>query len=381
MKKILAALLFLGLFQMGSAWAEDGGEHHKSGDKHEQKQQRPQVKKQQPVKAHVQKISTNHAVNRQGNNHVRKQGSNGNGIQNSGRVKAGNDNGRENHRMVVNPGLKKMGFSRAPEPIRDRTRIMNTNRERSVIHFPASGPHGAVLHSSAFAPRQMTSMVVRNHMANVAVNVGFRAQIGGFNRSENIPNHYYWHTWNGMNYCHYYDPWGYQWYGWYLGSNCFWTRYYGNNWWWYDSAMGRWCYWNNGGWCWQDPANINVVYVYNDGNYVPSETEDTSSVNAPSDEGAAGGPAGNDSSEKVYRSKDGYRMVKIEGDSRDAFLYDTADPPSFEPHYLDSNVDKIKFSYDGNGKLSQVMLVSKDGSYHLYDPNGSPFQAGGDDSQ
>ena len=73
-------------------------------------------------------------MNRQGNNHVRKQGSNGFGAQNSGTFKAGNDNGhgvnsgRENHRMVVNPGLKKMGFSRAPEPIRDRTRIMNTNR-------------------------------------------------------------------------------------------------------------------------------------------------------------------------------------------------------------------------------------------------------------
>ena len=173
-------------------------------------------------------------------------------------------------------------------------------------------------------------------MANVAVNVGFRAQIGGFNRSENIANHYYWHTWNGMNYCHYYDPWGYHWYGWYLGSNCFWTRYYGNNWWWYDSAMGRWCYWSNGGWCWQDPANVNVVYVYNDGNYVPSETEDTVAVNAPSNEGAALGRLWeNDSSEKVYRSKDGYRMVKIEGESRDAFLYDTADPPSFEPHHLD----------------------------------------------
>ena len=369
MKKIMGILLVLGLIHNFPVWAEDGGEHHHKDKGHNapEKVQKPakvQVKKQPPrpqEHAHPGRAATSHQRPQGAMGHANSRPTHMNGrVENKGRT------------MEVNPKLRKMGFKRAPEPIRDRTKILVVSRERSVIHYPVAGPHGVDLHVRAFEPRQMTTVTIRNHMAKIAVRGAFGAQVIGFNRSEAVPNHYYWHTWNGMNYCHYYDPWGYHWYGWYMGSGYFWTRYYANNWWWYDSAMARWCYWNNGGWWWQDPT-LNTVYVYDNGAYVPAEATDTTDTEAVN---GSVPPAAEVGSEKSYQSKDSTRIVKVEGNSQDAFLYDTADPPAFEPHYLDTGVSKVKFSYDENGKLSQIMLISQDGSFHLYDTDGNPYQAG-----
>lgn len=199
----------------------------------------------------------------------------------------------------------------------------------------------------------MSSSTVRGQMSSIARSTAFRGQISAFNRAEVVPNHYYWHTWNGNPYCHYYDGYGCNWYGWYFGDTCFWTQYYADNWWWYDDWADRWCYWNDGGWWWQNPATT-VVYVYNDGDYTPAAN-------------------GNDNAQaaadnKTFRSKDGSLTVKITADG-DAFLYG-ADGNS-KPAYLASNVTDVKFSDSDNGN-SQILVTLKDGSFELFNSDGSP---------
>ena len=206
----------------------------------------------------------------------------------------------------------------------------------------------------------MNSPVVRSSMSALSHDRAFTSQINTMNATENRVGQYYWHNYNGTSYCHYYDHWGCNWYGWYFGGSCFWTQFYWGNWWWCDPFYDRWCYWNDGWWWWDDPYHVNVVYVYNDGQYVPAGA-DNPNLSAP--ENGNGG---------VYRSNDGTRMVKVTGSSGDAFLYDTAEPPAFKPVYLASGVKEVRFSNPKNGRVLQIMLILNDGSFDLFDDSGNP---------
>jgi hypothetical protein len=238
--------------------------------------------------------------------------------------------------------------------------------------LPSSGPRGGSFHASVISPRAMSSISVRNHMA-VVNNAGFRDQIVGYNARENVVGRYYWHTYNGSNFCHYYDRWGCNWYGWYFGSSFYWSCWWGNNWWWYDPAYYRWCYWYDGWWWWQDPANVTVTYVYNNGQYVPEQPQEQAQTQN-SDEASlvASAPAQNAKplTIKTFRSKDGSRMVKLAGSGNDAFLYDTGANPAFKAKYLASDVQSAKFSKSADGS-TQVTLMMKDGSNELYDADGN----------
>ena len=64
-------------------------------------------------------------------------------------------------------------------------------------------------------------------------------------------------------------------------------------------------------------------------------------------------------------------MVKLAGDSNDAFLYDTTATPSFKTKYLASGVTDVRFSNTANGKPLQIMLGLADGSFELYDADGN----------
>ncbi|HEY5040294.1 MAG TPA: hypothetical protein VIJ93_14615 [bacterium] len=328
-----------------------------------------------PTSNHFQKNGNN--VNTSGTtpNHFRK---NGNGLNASGTTQNHfrNNGNNQNSQTVqghqarstqsISPKLRQMGITHIPARITNQKHILTADNRHSVITYPTTGPRGRPVNATVIASNHMNTTIVQNHMTSITANVNFRNQINNFSTSEIRPNNYYWHTWNGNNYCHYYDNWGYHWYGWYVGSNCFWTRYYYNNWWWYDSGYSRWCYWHDGGWWWQDPSNVSVVYVYNNGNYVPANTTETVNVAAPQ----------TNLSEIAFKSKDGTRMVKIAADSGDAFLYDTSDSSS-KPFYLASNVKSVKFSYGVDGKPSQIMVTLNDDSFSLFDSDGNPFQANG----
>jgi hypothetical protein len=152
-----------------------------------------------------------------------------------------------------------------------------------------------------------------------------------------------------------------------LGSSYFWTRYWGNHMWWYDPVYFRWCYWWDGGWWWQDPYHVNVVYVYNNGNYV------STSAGAGVDVAVANPSA----PARIFTSPDGSRMVKVTGSAQDAFLYDTSSTPSFQPIYLASGVKDVKLSNTTNGRPLQVMLILNDGSFDLFDDQGNPYNGNG----
>jgi len=311
----------------------------------------------------------------------RQNGGNANNAQRNGWNKQGVNNGSNSnnrgvannrgsawHSSPVSEQLRKAGVRSYPHPLTERKQFVTTDREHSVIHYPSAGPKGENLRAKVFARTSLSTPAIRTHMSAV-VNARFTSQIVGLNVSENRVNHYYWHTGTGFNYCHYYDNWGYHWYGWYIGSNCFWTRYYSNNWWWYDPTYYRWCYWHDGGWWWQDPYHVNTVYVYVNGNYQasPEGGDTTTTMVSPSE-----------SSVKVFRSSDSTRMVKVTGNSEDAFLYDTTDNPSFQPIYLASGVKDVKLSNPGNGRPLQIMLTLNDGSFDLFDDQGNPYNGNGD---
>lgn len=256
--------------------------------------------------------------------------------------------------------LRRIGVTRVPRPITNRSQLLSGKQLKGRARLPQQGPDGKALRASVVSRTAMNSSMVRNNMSSIARDRSFTSQINTLNSTENRVNHYYWHSYNGNPYCHYYDGWGCHWYGWYYGGSCFWTQYYWGNWWWWDPFYDRWCYWNDGWWWWNDPYHVNVVYVYNNGQYVPAGA-DNPNVNA-SDSSNGG----------VYRSNDGSRMVKVTGPSQDAFLYDTAVPPAFKPVYLASGVKEVRFSNTQNGRTLQVMLILNDGSFDLFDDSGNP---------
>ncbi|HTC20203.1 MAG TPA: hypothetical protein VK859_05100, partial [bacterium] len=75
-------------------------------------------------------------------------------------------------------------------------------------------------------------------------------------------------------------------------------------------------------------------------------------------------------------SPDGTRVVKVATDTQDAFLYDTANPPSFQPIYLASGVQSVQFSDAGNGRPMEIILKLNDGSFDMFDGQGNPYNPG-----
>jgi len=255
-----------------------------------------------------------------------------------------------------------MGVNRVPNTI-NRNRMVMTPKKHSIISLPDNGPKGQPITAQPITPHNGDIHIVQNHMTVINNNTTIINNVNNYNTRETQVNHYYWHSYGGFNYCHYYDPWGYHWYGWYVGGSCFWTRYYGNRWWWYDGDDDRWCYWYNGFWWWQDPVNVSVVYVYNNGDYTPATSSETV-VQADTNDQSGG---------SVFFSPDGTRKVRIVGDDRDAILYDTADTPSFKPVYLTTGVQDVKFSNTRNGAPLQIVLTVRDGSFEMFDGYGNPF--------
>jgi hypothetical protein len=187
---------------------------------------------------------------------------------------------------------------------------------------------------------------------------------------ENQPNHYYWHTSNGVQYSHYYDGHNH-WYGFYHGPTFYWTRYNAGRWWWYDSHVSRWVYWWNGFWWWPGPAG--VAYVYVDNNYYPYESEGVTVQNAVVPAAPAAVPE--PSAGKNTPSPDGKRSVQVFGDDAQAFLYDTTVTPPKFLKYLGSGVAQARFSGGTAGAPLQVLVEFKDGTFALFDGEGSSQSA------
>ena len=269
----------------------------------------------------------------------------------------------------VRKRLQKMGVTAEPDLITDRSEFIHTDKAHSAIRYPRKGPDKSPLSAVAISPRHLNDEVVRDHMVRIQAD-DWRQKMDALDSTETQSNHYYWHSDSGFDYCHFIDGQGYQWYGWYLGSQFFWTRYFGDRWWWYDSDYDRWCFWNGGFWWWQDPYHVGDLYCYNDDNYIPCNSAEDQVVVTDS----------NNQDMRTYPSPDGSRLVKITSDSQDAFLYDASPQPTFDPVYLASGVESVSFSDPKSGRPLEIVLKLNDGSYDMFDGQGVAYNPGAFDA-
>jgi hypothetical protein len=380
MKKPLLILFVLTFIPGTMALAQDNGDHHgggngggwgnsgSGGSPHTKKRNKPQGQKNHKNPGGSFNSSANsHFNNKNGhaNNHGLNAAAGNNAPHHFGQNAQVGHGGNFNQSARVPSNLQKMGVKQLP-PTLNKSNLLTADPQHSSMVRPQLGPRGQSLHASVIAPSSTNAVVIQNHMTVINHSPEVMAQINIYNNHETVAGQYYWHNWNGTNYCHYYDSWGYHWYGWYWGNTCFWSRWYGNNWWWYDPGYARWCYWNNGFWWWQDPY-ANVVYVYNNGQYSSAATD---GAPAAGDSPASTGP----STEIDFKSNDGTRMVKIVGN--DAFLYDTVDTANNKPFYLAEGVKDVKFSKTDNGQPLQILLTFNDGTSQTFDSDGNPVNNG-----
>ncbi len=269
----------------------------------------------------------------------------------------------------VRKKLQKVGVNSEPALITNRAEIIHTSRQYSTIRFPQHGPDKGALAATAISPRHFNDPIVRDHMTLVDT-ADWHDRVQGFNAAETEHNHYYWHTDNSFNYCHYIDNQGYHWWGWYVGDNFFWNRYYSGRWWWYDSDYDRWCFWNEGYWWWQDPYHVDDLYCYNDNNYIP--------CNSANDQVVVTSPA--DQTYQVYNAPDNSCQIKVMSGTQDAFLYDTDDPNGQQPVYLASGVEQVLFSDSSNGRPLEIVLKLNDGTFDMFDDDGNSYGPGNFDA-
>ena len=264
----------------------------------------------------------------------------------------------------VRQKLSKIGVKSEPSHITDRSEMVSTDRAHSTISYPQTGPKGEAIRGSLVSPRQFNNAGVRAQMSLVN-RPAFTAQIGRENADETQRGRTYWHSGNGFNYAHYIDNSGYHWYGFYSGSQYFWTRNYAGRWWWYDSGYNRWCFYNDNYWWWQDPYHVGDLYCYDDNDYVDANSADDQIVVTGAEE----------ANETTYSSPDGTRMVKVVQSDGDAFLYDAAAIPTFDPIYLASGVQSVQYSDVNNGRPLEIVVKLNDGSFDIFDAQGNPYNS------
>ncbi len=166
----------------------------------------------------------------------------------------------------VPPKFKSMGVEHFPQRF-ERKQLMVADRRHDRIVYPHRGPDGYALSQRQYDRESFYhDPYIHDHMAYIdGGNFAYDYP------NENEPNRYYWHyDPQGFIYNHYYDSYGYHWYGFYIGDRYFFTRRYQDHWWWYDPAASRWVFWNDGAWYAQDP-NSGVLYVNNGGTYLATD--------------------------------------------------------------------------------------------------------------
>ena len=295
--------------------------------------------------------------------------------------------------VVVHPRPGQGGhveLPRRPEPIRDHGRIMDPHRDHHEIEHPGRFGDGRPV-----TQRPQTHGPDHNQ-SRVFDNDRFRGERERHEREEHERGRYYWHEHDGNRYCHHYDQWGYHWYGWYMGDVYFWTRYWNDMYWYYDPYYGRWVYMRNGRWWYQDPARVEIVYIYTPetntyyqydnapgGGAVLTPDPTVPTTTPPPAEPTQPGQPAPEAPAKIYYSGDGRRSVQVFGASNDAFLYDTAETPAFNPVFLASGVTEARFSQSAADQPLQVLLLTEtkndDGttakSFLMFDENGNSTMA------
>lgn len=194
----------------------------------------------------------------------------------------------------------------------------------------------------------------RDHMGRIDRDDFHRNIRGVQERWDRNDHDYHWYDWGGTRVCHRYDAFNYHWWGFYVGSTYFWTRYDNDRYWWYDPYWHRWVYLHDNRWWWQDGGGVvyiiidNRYYRYgNNGGTVIVIPDPTPPVELPPAQPADPAPAPDQS---LFYSADGTRSVQIMGERKEAFLYDLtiADQEDrlARGRWLGAGVASAKFAYD-----------------------------------
>jgi hypothetical protein len=92
--------------------------------------------------------------------------------------------------------------------------------------------------------------------------------------SETAYGKFYWHDFNGMDYCHYKDVEGDHWYGWAGHDGKFnWILWRGKRYWWHDAFAGHWLYYYRGSWWRADGQAQNSIQANIDGEYYACDAQ------------------------------------------------------------------------------------------------------------
>lgn len=201
--------------------------------------------------------------------------------------------------------------------------------------------------------------------AAITRNTEFTKGIRNEQRAETLRDHYYWHNTGGVRYTHFYDSHDIHWYGFYSGPTFYWSRYYADNWWWYDGSFSRWVFWWDGYWWWRGPGGAAFVYV--DNNYYPYDMASGGVVvqKAETAEPPKNPPPPGEGQKWV--SPDKSRLVQVYGDNSEAFLYNNSGAKPVYLAYLGRDIVKVRFS---EGTPAQLLADFKDGAFALYDMDG-----------
>ena len=246
---------------------------------------------------------------------------------------------------------------------------MDPRRHGSSVERPHAGPDGRPLphrewqdrHGRVLAPSHGHVTIINNYTTNIREVVRVERGSG-------------WYRWGGVDVFHRYDPFGYHWFGWYIGDVYFWTRWHNDRFWWYDPYWHRWCYRHGDYWWYQDPDHVEVIYIYVNNGYYRYDPANGGATVTPDPTPPADVPPGEttapNEATKMFYSEDGSRIVEISGEGRDAYLRDTNPEPAFEAKWLASGVNDVTFELAESGDLEKITLTTE-GGVESYDPDGN----------
>ena len=151
---------------------------------------------------------------------------------------------------------------RIPKPIiLDGSDRLSDSEYHSIPKAPPKGPDGNPWKIETYeqTPRGAA-------MAQLEEPAFFN-RIMDWNKSETKPRVYYWHLFNGTDYCHLRDLAGNQWFGWAEGSAFRWALYHSGHFWWRDNYAERSLYFDRGYWWWQGLRKNQFQVYLEDGDY------------------------------------------------------------------------------------------------------------------
>ncbi len=163
---------------------------------------------------------------------------------------------------VENPTLTPDKTVRIPKPIvlKDSDRL-GDSEFRSNPKAPMKGFDGNSLQI------EVDDRIPRGLAMIQMEEPAFSLQMEDWNKSEKKPRVYYWHTYMGIDYCHYRGGSGTEWYGWAEGSAFRWVLYHSGHFWWHDGYAERSLYFDRGYWWWQGKRKDQFQVYLEDGHY------------------------------------------------------------------------------------------------------------------